>query len=181
MCLYLTDFWRLSRKEVRYYDHERFFWVERVAPFFFKFLAVSTKLPFLWCEDYATSHTLSQIILSIWTNTPSKYYSNGIERADNIEKLFMELSSSAFNKENVQHTVGDNYKLILLMKSALGLCIRSHLDCKMATVSSVATYGIQCIKDCALLMKTTTLNTNGTKYNIHELRSAAVPDSCEVK
>lgn len=125
------------------------------------------------CEDYARAHGSSQIIPGVWTNTTLKYFSDGIGRVDGNEKLFME-SSSSFCKENIQHTLGDSFKLISLMTSTLNTSIRSYLDCKMSTASGLATYGIQCIKDRVTLMKTT-INSDGAKYNIVELRSAVVP------
>lgn len=83
-------------------------------------------------------------------------------------------SSSSFQMEDFEHSIGDTYKLVESMSSNLNTMLRRKQDCKLSSVLNLAVYGIQCIKSRLTLMKTT-LDPHSDRFQIVELRSASIP------
>ncbi|KAI8085779.1 uncharacterized protein B0P05DRAFT_466409 [Gilbertella persicaria] len=171
--LCLTDFWGICFQDDFRKDHERSFWVERIVPLF-KYLGASDQVVFSWCEDHAKSNQENQRDPGIWLNSKNNFFSDGIGRTDiQQEKIFME-SSSSFQVEDFEHSIGDTYKLVESMSSSLSTMLRRKQDCKHSSVLNLAVYGIQCIKSKLTLMKTT-LDPHSDRFQIVELRSASIP------
>jgi hypothetical protein len=109
-----------------------------------------------------------------WLNSKNSIFSDGIGRTNNQqEKIFME-SSSGFQEEDFEHSIGDAYKVVESMCSSLNTILRRKQDCKFSSVLNLAVYGIQCIKSKLTLMKTT-LDLHSDRFQIVELRSASIP------
>ncbi|KAI8330033.1 hypothetical protein BD560DRAFT_303337, partial [Blakeslea trispora] len=171
--LCLTDFWVICFQDDFRKDHERSFWVERIVPLF-KYLGASDQVVFSWCEDYAQSNQENQRDPGIWLNTKNNIFSDGIGRMNmHEERIFME-SSSNFQTEDFEHSIGDTYKIVESMPSSLNTMLRQKQDCKLSSVLNIAVYGIQCIKSKLTLMKIT-LDPHSDRFQIVELRNASIP------
>ncbi|KAF7720446.1 hypothetical protein EC973_008683 [Apophysomyces ossiformis] len=118
-------------------------------------------------------HRDNQRVPGVWNNSTTVAYADGVGRARDKEIILME-SSSAFDEEDVDHSLGDSWKLIDMMTSTLNTELRSKQDTKFVTAQGLATFGIQLIKDRMTLLKTT-LHQCGHKWQIVELRSATIP------
>lgn len=126
------------------------------------------------CEDFAQSNQENQRDPGIWLNSKNNIFSDGIGRTNiQQEKIFME-SSSSFQLEDFEHSIGDTYKLVESMSSSLHTMLRRKQDCKFSSVLNLAVYGIQCIKSKLTLMKTT-LDPHSDRLQVVELRSAIIP------
>ncbi|CAO3699389.1 unnamed protein product [Rhizopus stolonifer] len=134
----------------------------------------SDQVVFSWCEDHARSNQENQRDPGIWLNSKNNIFSDGIGRTNiQQETIFME-SSSSFQMEDFEHSIGDTYKIVESMSSSLNTMLRRKQDCKLSSVLNLAVYGIQCIKSKLTLMKTT-LDLHSDRLQIVELRSASIP------
>lgn len=81
---------------------------------------------------------------------------------------------SCYEAEDLEHSLGDTYKLIKLTTASLHEIIKRKQDCKASSAPKLAVFGIQCIKDKLTLIKTT-LDSKLENYEIMELRSCTIP------
>ncbi|KAI9355768.1 hypothetical protein BD770DRAFT_411541 [Pilaira anomala] len=59
-----------------------------------------------------------QVIPGVWNNTTEKLFSDGLGRKDGFEVIIME-SSGPYSTENIDHSVEDTSKLIILTTNSL--------------------------------------------------------------
>lgn len=173
--LALTDFWGTCSQPGRL-NHERAFFVDQVTPMF-RYLGAQTKLVFGRCEDAIIAHKQRQITPNVWLNKTATCFADGVGCMDDKEKIIME-SSSSFQSEDIEHTLGDTMKLIGLMTSTLHMDICSNLDCSYEDILELSVLGVQVIKDRITLLKTI-IDRDGDKYQVLELRSAKIPTTWE--
>ncbi|KAG0194804.1 hypothetical protein DFQ28_005016 [Apophysomyces sp. BC1034] len=87
-------------------------------------------------------HHENQQISGVWKNTTTIAYADGVDLANDKESMLME-SSSAFDEEDVDHSLGDSWKLIDMMPATLKAELRSKQDTKFVTARGLAIFGIQ--------------------------------------
>ncbi|KAI9485277.1 MAG: hypothetical protein EXX96DRAFT_592492 [Benjaminiella poitrasii] len=152
--LCLTDFWGICFQDDFRKDHKRSFWIKRI--------------------DHAQSNKENQRDPGIWLNSKNDIFSDGKGRTNiQQEKIFME-SSSSFQVEDFEQSIGDTYKIVESMSSSLNIMLRQKQDCKLSSVVNLAIYGIQCIKSKLTFMKAT-LYPHSDRFPIVELRSTSIP------
>ncbi|KAG2227189.1 hypothetical protein INT45_008433 [Circinella minor] len=172
IALSMTDFWGMSSRNNFEKKHERSFWVESVVPIF-KYMAVTNNLiVFSWCESLVKTHCNSQIVPGIWKNTTKKLFADGLGRNNDCDIIVME-SSSGYSKENIDHSMEDTWKLILMMTDSLRNELMKYQGAKFTDAQELATFGIQCICDRITLIKATMFDAR--RWQIIEVRSAKIP------
>ncbi|KAI9005467.1 hypothetical protein CLU79DRAFT_806723 [Phycomyces nitens] len=172
IAIIMTDFWGLFKRTAFNRDHERTFWVEYVVPIFKHFSIMNNEVIFSWCESMVLSHSNSQMVPGVWNNTPEKLFADGLGRKDGFEIIIME-SSRPYSVENIDHSMGDTWKLITMTTNSLRTEILKYQDASIETVKGLSVFGIQCIRDKITLIKTSLCTP--TKWQVVELRSATIP------
>ncbi|KAG1140089.1 hypothetical protein G6F38_009376 [Rhizopus arrhizus] len=102
------------------------------------------------------SHNKSQIIPGVWNNTTEKLFSDGVGRKDGFEVIIMEYLET-HNPDN----------------NSLRNEILMYQDASIETVKGLSAFGIQCICDKIILLKTSLFGP--AKWQVVELRSATIP------
>ncbi|KAI7848571.1 hypothetical protein BDC45DRAFT_540859 [Circinella umbellata] len=162
--LTIMDFWGMSSRNNFEKKHERSFWMESVVPIF-KYMSVMNNLiVFSWCE--------SLIVPGFWKNTTKKLFADGLGQNNDCDIIVME-SSSGYSKENINHSMEDTWKLILMMTDSLCNELMKYQGAKFTDAQELATFGIQCICDQITLIKATMFDAR--RWQIIELQSAKIP------
>ncbi|KAG2220813.1 hypothetical protein INT45_004474 [Circinella minor] len=170
--LTLTDFWGMASRKNFDTKQERSFWVETIVPMFKYLATTSNLLVFSWCESLVHSHLQSQVVPGVWNNTTNKLFADGLGRCEGFDIIIME-SSGGYEKENLNHSMDDTWKLIMMLTDSLRQELIKCQDAKYEDAKGLATYGIQCICDTITLMKTTMFDAR--RWQVIEVRSAKVP------
>lgn len=124
------------------------------------------------------SHKKSQVIPGVWNNTTEKLFSDGVGRKDGFEVIIME-SSGPYSVENIEHSVEDTSKLIILTTNSLRNEILQYQDASIVTAKRLTAFGIQCICDKITLIKTNLYSPS--KWQVVELRSPTIPVTWQCK
>lgn len=82
-------------------------------------------------------------------------------------------SSSGYSEENVDHSMEDTWKLILMMTDSLRNELIKYQGANFTTAQELTTFGIQCICDRITLINATIFDAR--KWQVIEIRSAKVP------
>ena len=65
------------------------------------------------------NHLQSQLVPGVWNNTANKLFADGLERCEEFDIILIE-SLGGYEKENLNYSMGDTWKLIMMLTDSLG-------------------------------------------------------------
>ncbi|KAI9089445.1 hypothetical protein DFS34DRAFT_414855 [Phlyctochytrium arcticum] len=150
-------------------NHERTATVDLVIPWLGPLRLLGT-VSWKWCEFGLTAKKMAKA-------AEAGRFADGLalERANGAEIIFLE-SSGGLLRENVEHNMDDNVKLIESACFAMKEFMSKHKDADFYTIKKRAVYTFQLVRNVVTLSRVG-LAPDGTHWDVVELRSTVLPTS----